>query len=53
MPIVAPHRLNANSFKKLEIHQAIVWKIPKVHTIYELNEIYDPWEACKNLSIFR
>ena len=53
MPIVTPHRLNANPFKKLEIYETIVWKIPKVATIYELNEIYDPWKAYKNLFIFR
>ena len=53
MPIVTPHRLNANSFKKLEIYETIVWKILQVHTIYELNKIYDPWKAYKNLFIFR
>ena len=53
LPIVTPHKLNANSFKKLEIYETIVWKIPKVATVYELNEIYDPWKAYKNLLIFR
>ena len=53
MPIVTPHRLNANHFKKLEIYEIIVWKIPKAATVYELNEIYDPWKAYKNLLIFR
>ena len=53
MPILTPHRLNSNSFKKLEIYETIVWKIPKVATVYELNEIYDSWKAYKNLLIFR
>ena len=53
MPIVTPLKLNSDFFKKLEIYEKIVWKTPKVGTIYEINEIYDPWKAYKNVFIFR
>ena len=53
MHIVTSHRLNSNSFKKLEIYETIVWKTPEVRTIYEINEIYDLWKAYKNVFIFQ